>query len=124
MAIIPQTKLMLIQRIRKYLANGYPNDSYSTSENEMLLQIDQALAFNLVGSVWADAKMENNIAVPEGYFSTFLLPAVQQDSITKEWYSTLPQVPIGLPLGYSVDRVYFANSTNGVGSFSFVIMVY
>lgn len=121
MSLIPYTKKQLVQRIRKYLADGFPNDSFSASENEILLQIDQSLAFNLVGRVWADAKIEGNIAVPEGYFTTYLLPAVQQDSITKEWYSTLPQPPIGLPLGYSIDRCYFANGINGVGNEVYLI---
>lgn len=118
---IPYSKRMLIQRIRKYIANGFPNDSFATSDNEILLHIDQALTFNLVGNVWALSKIEGGMNVPEGYFSTFLLPAVQQDIVTKEWFSTLPQVPVGLPLGYSLDNLYFANSVNGKGNQVFLI---
>jgi hypothetical protein len=112
---IPYSKLMLIQRIRKYIANGYPNDDFSTSENEILLQIDQELAFNLVGQVYANAKVEGNLAVPDAYLTTYSLPALTQDTISQTWYTTLPQPPISLPLGYSLDRCYFADSVNGVG---------
>lgn len=112
---ISYTKQMFIQRIIQHIANGFPNDNFSTSDNEVLLYIDQALAFNLVGRVWADAKIEGNIAVPEAYLTTYLLPILQQDNITKEWFTTLPQPPVNLPLGYSIDRGYFANTVNGVG---------
>ncbi len=47
--------------------------------------------------------------------TTYLLPALQQDTVTKNWYSTLPQPPVSLPLGYSIDEGYFANSLNGKG---------
>lgn len=118
---IPYTKKMLLQRIRKYVANGFPNEEFSTSENELVLHIDSALAYNLVGSVYAHAKLEGNICMPEAYLSTFLLPALQQDKVTNYWYTTLPQTPISLPLGYSLDRVYFADTTNGEGEQVFLI---
>jgi hypothetical protein len=37
-----------------------------------------------------------------------------QDPITSEWYATLPQPPVSLPLGYSITRAYFANAQNGI----------
>lgn len=116
MSLIPYTKRQLVQRIRKHVADGFADDAFTASTNEILLYVDSALAFNLVGSVWMQAKIEGNIAVPEGYLTTYLLPSVQQDNVSKEWYSMLPQPPVGLPLGYSIDRCYFANSINGVGN--------
>ena len=98
------------------MANGFPNASFSTTDNEVLLYIDQALAFSLVGQVYAAAKVEGSLAVPEAFLVTYLLPALQQDNVTKEWYSLLPQPPISLPLGHSIDEVYFANSSNGKGT--------
>lgn len=121
MSTIVYSKLQLIQRIQKYLANGFPNDSFATSQNEILLQIDQSLAFNMVGKTWANAKVEGNMVVDEAYYTTYLLPSLTQDNVTKYWTTRLPQPPVGLPLGYSIDRCYFANSSNGEGSQVFFI---
>jgi hypothetical protein len=118
---IAYTKKQLIQRIRQHMVDGYPTAEFGSSENEVLLYIDQALAYTLVGQVWNNAKIEGSIAVPEAYITTYALPALQQDNITKEWYSTLPQPPINLPLGYSLTG-YFANSVDGKGTnFSLLI---
>lgn len=105
----------LAQRIKRHIANGFPNSSFPVSDNELYLYIDQAAAFNLVGQAWNQAKIEGNICVPEGYLTTFSLPALQHDSITREWYTTLPQPPVSLPLGYSIDAGYFADAVNGKG---------
>lgn len=120
MAIV-YSKKMLIQRIRQHMADDFPNSEFGASENEVLLYIDQALAYSLVGQAYANAKIEGALCVPEAYLITYLLPAVQFDNVTKEWYSTLPQPPVSLPLGYSIDRIYFANEVDGVGNNVFMI---
>lgn len=105
---------MLIQRIRKHVSNGYANDDFSTSDKEIMLYIDEALAFNAIGQVYAGAKVLGTIDVPEGYLTTYQLSALIQDQTTGAWYATLPQPPVSLPLGYSITRAYFANAGNGV----------
>ena len=97
------------------MSDGFPTDSFSSSENEICLYIDEILAFNLVGKTFGNAKVEGNLVMDEGYLTTYLLPALAQDNITKEWFTTLPQPPVGLPLGYSLDLAYFANSSQGRG---------
>lgn len=105
----------LAQRIKRHIANGFPNSSFPVSDNELYLYIDQSAAFTLVGQVYNNAKVEGNLSVPEGYLTTFQLPALQQDSVTREWFTTLPQPPVSLPLGYSIDLGYFASAANGNG---------
>lgn len=107
---IGYTKKMFIERLRRHIANGWPNDSFSATDNEVLLYIDEALAFGLVGQVYATAKLEGNLVMPEAYLSTYLLADLVQDDVTGYWYSTLPQPPISLPLGYSINQVYFAKT--------------
>lgn len=114
MATLPYTKQMFIERIRKHMANGFPNDDYAASENEVLLYLDSALAFGMVGQVYQNAKVEGNLVMPEAYITTYLLSALQQNVSTGEWVSTLPQTPINLPLGYSITNVYFSNVVYGV----------
>lgn len=113
-SLIAYTKKQLVQRIRQHVANDFPDAEFSISERETLLYIDQALAFNLIGQVYTNAKIEGALVVPEAYYTTYALPALLQDSVTSYWYTTLPQPPISLPLGYSIDQVYFASTANGV----------
>lgn len=103
-----------MQRIREHVANDWPDSEFQISEKDTILYIDQALAFNLIGQVYANAKIEGTLVVPEAYYTTYSLPALLQDNVTSYWYTTLPQPPISLPLGYSIDHVYFASTANGV----------
>lgn len=115
-SVIPYTKKLLIQRIRQHIVNDFPSSELNISVNETLLYIDQALAPTIIGQVYQGAKVEGNLAMPEGFLTTYLLPALTQNSITREWSGTLPQPPLSLPLGYSITRGYFANSANGIGT--------
>lgn len=97
------------------MADDFPSAEFGASENEVLLYIDQAIAFGIVGQAYANAKIEGALAVPEAYFVTYLLDGLQYNPITRDWYTTLPQPPLSLPLGYSVDECYFANTIDGKG---------
>lgn len=105
----------LIERLRRHIVNDFPSADLNVSSNEVLLYINEAMSFGLVGQVWAGAKITGVMEVPDAYEVTFQLAALTQDTVTKRWYSAMPQPPLSLPLGYSVNRVYFANSTNGMG---------
>lgn len=112
-SLIAYTKLQLIQRVRQHMADDWPGAEFGASENEVLLYIDQALAYTLVGQVYAMAKVEGNICVPEAWLTTYTLSTLQQDSPSGYWFSTLPQPPVSLPLGYSINRVYAAAAGSG-----------
>jgi len=105
----------LIDRIWRHMNNDFPGADYTVSEKEMLLYINEAMSFGLVGQVYSGAKVLGTLEMPEAYLVTFQLATLQEDPISKYWYSTMPQPPLSLPLGYSVNRVYFANPTNGQG---------
>jgi hypothetical protein len=112
-SLIAYTKQQLVERIRRHMSNGFPTSDFSASVNEVLLYIDQALAYTLVGQVYAGAKVEGNIAIPEAWLTTYTLPSLAQDTPSGFWYSTLPQPPVSLPLGYSISRVYAAQAGSG-----------
>lgn len=112
---VPYNRKQLIQRIRKHMNNGYANDAWATSDNELMLYIDQAIAFGIVGQAWNNAKITGVMEVPEAYLITYLLANLTQDPITMEWSATLPQPPISLPLGYSINQVYSATTATGKG---------
>lgn len=105
----------MINRVKRHISNDFPNANFSASDNEVLLYINEAMSFGIVGQVWQGAKVTGTMEVPEAYLVTFQLPTLQQDAVTRYWYSTLPQPPLSLPLGYSVNRVYFADPVNGQG---------
>jgi len=106
---ITYSKQMLIERIKRHLADGFPNDEFPMSDNEVLLYIDSSLAALLVGNIYGIAKITKSIATPEAYIVTTEMDAFLQDNVTGEWYATLPQTPISLALGYSITNVYFGN---------------
>lgn len=121
MAIVPYTRRMLIQRIRKHISDGYPSDSYTASERELMLYIDQAVAFQIVGLAYQNAKIEGALAVAEAFLITYNITTITQDTNTGYWFATLPQPPLSLPLGYSINRVYFASPGSGSSQDAFPI---
>lgn len=109
---LPYTYSQLVQRISKHVNNGLIDDAFAISDNEILLYITDAIAFGLVGGVYNSAHLTGIMEVPEAYLATYLLPAVQLDPVSGYWTSTMPQPPISLPLGYSVNRVFFSTGTS------------
>lgn len=107
--------LQLIQRIQRHVNNNWPGKDFNISDNEMLLYINEAMSTGVIGQVYGGAKVLGSLEMPDAYEMTFQLAALAQDSVTGNWFSTLPQPPLSLPLGYSINRVYFANSTDGEG---------
>lgn len=105
----------LIERLRRHIVNDFPSAELNITENETLLYINEAMSSGLIGQVYMGAKVTGVFEVPDAYMVTYQLAALAQDNVTKYWYSTMPQPPLSLPLGYSVNSVYFANSTDGRG---------
>lgn len=122
MTQVGYTKRVFVQRIRKHVSDSRStSDSFSASDNEILLLIDQAAASRIVGNAYNGAKVEGALYIAEAYLITYALPALKQDPISFYWYSTLPQPPISLPLGYSVNRVYFKGASYGESSDAYAI---
>src|ERR1700760_125682 len=113
MSYIPYTKRQLIQRVQIHLANDLPGADSSLLDEQVLLYIDQAVAFTLVGQEYQGAKVEGSLVMPEAYVSVYNLTNLQQDLNTGYWYVTLPQPPVSLPLGYSITDAYFAQTAYG-----------
>lgn len=114
-SLISYTKKSFIERVKRHIGDGWPTSSFSASDNEVLLYIDQALAFTMVGQVYSMAKIEGNLVLPEAYLTTYSITSIVQDGVTGEWYATLPQPPVSLPLGYSITDVYPVSAGSGKG---------
>lgn len=113
---LPYSRTQLIQRISKHVNDGIIDDAFAISDNEISLYINDAIAFGIIGQFYNSAKVTGTMEIPEGYLVTYLLPSVTKDSVTGYYYSTMPQPPLSLSLGYSVTRVYF---DAGNGSISY-----
>lgn len=121
MSVVPYTRLQLIQRLRKHINDGYASDSYTVSDRELMLYVDQAVAFQIVGLAYQNAKIEGALAVAEAFLITYNITIINQDDNTGYWFATLPQPPLSLPLGYSINRVYFASPGSGISQDAFPI---
>lgn len=111
----------LIERVKRHVNNDFPGDDFTISDNEILLYINEAMSFGLVGQVWNNAKVLGFMEVPDAYILQFELAALSRDSVSGYWYTTLPQPPLSLPLGYSINRIYPA--AGGYGQGNDVIMI-
>lgn len=110
-----------IERCVRHINNNYPSQDFTLSDNEALLYINESMSFGIVGQVWNGAKVLGTLEMPEAYIVQFELPTLTQNTISGKWVTTLPQPPLSLPLGYSINRIYPA--TQGFGEGQDVIML-
>lgn len=113
MAALPYTKQAFIERVKKHLADGFPNDDFSITDSEIILYIDAAIPFVMKGVMFENAKFTGVLDVPESWLLTSSYTISNQSPNTLEWYVTLVQPPIALPIGYDIPNVYIADPTNG-----------
>lgn len=121
MATIIYNRKMFIERVKRHMNNGFPNDEFSMSDNEINLYIDEAVAPQIKAAAYEHAKIDGVLAIPEGFLITYEITDLQQDPITGYWSAELPQPPLSLPLGYSITDAYFANAPMGRGQSIFLI---
>jgi len=104
-----------IERIKKHISSGFPGDDWNITDNEVLLYINEAMAYGAVGQIWNGAKVLGEMQVPEGYIVKFELDSLTQDTVSGKWVTYLPQPPLSIPLGYSINRIYPATTGFGQG---------
>jgi hypothetical protein len=107
-------KNQLIERVQRYLSNGLVSDDFAPSKNEISLYINDAIAAVVTKTAKGNYGLDAVLSVPEGVLSRFSFTSFTKDSGTGEWYVTLPDAPLSLPLGYSISDVYFTG-TKGRG---------
>lgn len=105
----------LVERIQIQILNDFPSSESTMTDNQILLYVNEAMSSGLVGQVYGGAKILGTLEVPDAYIIRFQLAALSKDTATGYWTTSLPQPPVSLPLGYSINRIYFANSVDGVG---------
>lgn len=104
-----------IERCTRHINNNFPSQDFKISDNEVLLYINEAMSVGVVGQVYNGAKILGTLEMPEAYIVQFELAALTQNKISGKWVTTLPQPPLSLPLGYSINRIYPATQGYGEG---------
>ena len=99
----------------QHVTNGFPDDDFSISENEMLLYIDAGIPYVLKGQMFENAKVFNVFEIPEAYLITYLITPLTQYTPTNEWMGNLPQTPLALPTGYNITDAYISQDGLGRG---------
>ena len=105
------TRKVLIEQIRRMLYGGVPNDDASISEKEINVYINESLAYMAKINYTDSIKLDGVENVSDVFYLTFKNLAVLKDTDTGYYYTTLPQVPVGLARGYGISTVTFPTST-------------
>lgn len=105
------TRKVLIEQIRRMLYGGVPNDDASISEKEINVYINESLAYMAKVNYTDSIKLDGVENVSDVFYLTFKNLAVLKDTDTGYYYTTLPQVPVGLARGYGISTVTFPTST-------------
>lgn len=74
----------LIDRIQIHILNDFPSSESTMTDNQVLLYINEAMSFGIVGTVWGGAKITGVMEVLDAYEVTFQLADLQQDNVTKD----------------------------------------
>jgi hypothetical protein len=105
------TRKVLIEQIRRMLYGGVPNDDASVSEKEINVYTNESLAYMAKINYTDSIKLDGVENVSDVFYLTFKNLAVLKDTDTGYYYTTLPQVPVGLARGYGISTVTFPTST-------------
>lgn len=113
MAAIVYSKRQLIERIVKHMNSNFPGDDWKATDNEVLLYIDSLIPGVMKGQMFELAKVTGFLETIEAYLVTYNYTISTQNANTYEWYVTLAQPPLALPVGYNIPNVYIASPSTG-----------
>lgn len=105
---------VLIERVKRYLSNGWPDIADNYTSNEIMLYIYGALADTLAKSSSMSFTLNGIYNTPEGTLTDFSFPAsgFTRDPNTGYFKVTLPAPPINIPLGYSIKAPTFVGNAS------------
>lgn len=118
--ITKQTYGTLIERIKKFIENGWPTITFTSTDNEILLYVYEAVGQAIVTASNQGLQIDGIRSLPEGYITEFSfdMSVIPTDVDTNNKIIDLPAPPVSLPLGYSISAPYFT----GLGSSSYPLI--
>ena len=106
------------ERIQRRIFNGWPSIAANITANETYLYLYEAIAAVITQKSEKGLAIEGIRAIPEGFITTYTFTTLARDTTTGYYTVSLPQPPVGLPLGYSIVSPYFAQS--GITSYPLI----
>ena len=109
-----------VEQIKRFVSNGWPDIADNYTDNEILMYIYQMTAAEIVIASTNNMKYTGFFSTPEGFITNYDFPAnlFNKDANTGYYYVTLPEPPVNLPIGYSIQSPVFV----GLGSESFPLI--
>jgi len=103
---------MFTERVKRFLANNWPNTTLDVTSNEILLYMFEAVGSAIVNSSKENFREVGLNLVSEGFITnySFDTSTLSYDINTGDYYVTLPAPPVNLPLGYSISAPYFSGA--------------
>lgn len=111
---------VFVERVKRFLSNGWPDIANNYTSNEIMLYIYESLGKAITNTSEGSYQMDGIHTAPEGFITTFSFPAsgFVQDTDTGYFKITLPAPPVNLPLGYSIKTPVFVG--NGSESYPLI----
>jgi len=111
------TRKILVERVIRHLSNGFASDDFTITDNEVWLYCLDAISKIVTQRARDSWAMESVWEIPEGLSTRLKFTQFTRDDELAEYFVTLPQMPIGLPLGVSILDVYLAGKKGRSKSF-------
>jgi hypothetical protein len=111
---------VFVERIRKYLSNGWPDISDALTDNEVLTYVYDAIAAAIVKSAETKFNIDGIYPSQDGFITTYSFPSstLNFDEDAQYYWLLLPHPPVNLPLGVSIKSPFIA----GMGRKSFPLI--
>lgn len=109
-----------VEQIKKFVSNGWPDIADNYTDNEILMYVYQMLAAEIVVASTNNMKYTGFFSTPEGFITDYDFPVNlwSKDPNTGYYFVQLPEPPVNLPIGYSIQSPVFV----GFGSESYPLI--
>jgi len=100
------TRKEISELILRRLAGGDPTDDFPVTLQEINLWLDQAVAASAMRNYTDSVSVDGIEFVGDAYYTTFKNIFLAKDSVTQDFYGTLPAMPVAVPRGHDISSVY------------------
>jgi len=101
-----------VEQIKRHISNGWPDIADNYTDNEILMYVYSSLAVAITTASNNDYNISGIFSTPEGFITSYQFAAstFTRDPLTGYFKVTLPQPPVNLPLGYSIQAPTFVGN--------------
>jgi hypothetical protein len=96
----------ICELIQRRLAGGDPTDDFPVTLQEINLWLDQAVAASAMRNYADSVNVDGIEFVGDAYYTTFKNIVLARDSVTRDFFGTLPAMPVGVPRGHDISAAH------------------